>query len=125
MRRPSRIDMSWEAVLGGRFVRLTFRNRMTSPQGGTDLFEGDAYYRAAPSDGAYEGWWFDSGGEAHTIRAVCKDDALVAAWGSPGKEGQTVYRLVGAASVEIVDSIKTKSGEWKEFGRSTFRRPGA
>ncbi len=35
LNQPSKIEMSWSAVLGGQFVRLTFRNEMPK-----SLFEG-------------------------------------------------------------------------------------
>ena len=41
LNQPSKIEMSWSAELGARFVRLAFRNEMPK-----SVFEGHAYYHA-------------------------------------------------------------------------------
>lgn len=121
----SRIQMKWERVLDGKFVRLTFRNEMRSPQG-TQVFEGHAYYQAQPDGndpGRWRGQWFDSGGEAHPINGKTEGDALIADWGTKEtKQGRTIYRLLTANTAEVIDSVLAKDGQWKEFGRSKFVR---
>lgn len=117
----SRIQMKWERVLGGKFVRITFRNEMRGPQG-PQIFEGHGYYQAQP-DGSYRGQWFDSGGEAHPIQGRAEGDALIADWGTKEtKQGRTIYRLLAENTVEVVDSVLSKEGQWREFGRSKFVR---
>jgi hypothetical protein len=121
MGMESRIQMKWESVLGGKFVRLTWRNEMRAKQG-KQVFEGDAYYQAN-QDGTYRGQWFDSGGEAHPISGKIESESLVADWGTKDtKQGRTVYRLLSENTMEVIDSVLAKDGQWKEFGRSKFLR---
>ena len=121
MGMEARLQMKWERVLEGKFMRLTFRNEMRGKEG-AQLFEGHAYYQAQP-DGTYRGQWFDSGGEAHPINGKVEGDALIAEWGTKEtKLGRTVYRLTGENAAEVTDSILAKDGQWKEFGRSRFTR---
>ena len=76
MGAASQIHMRWEPALGGKFVRLTFHNLMTTPTG-KQRFEGHAYYQRK-SDGSYSGRWFDSSGDAHPINGVIEGEALIA-----------------------------------------------
>lgn len=104
MGMESRLHMTWERVLDGRFVRLLWRNDMQSKDG-PEVFEGHAYYQAL-ADGSHRGQWFDSGGEAHPIRASEDAGALVAEWGTKEtRMGRTVYRLLGDNEGEVRDSI--------------------
>ncbi len=121
MGAASQLHMQWEMALGGKFVRLTFHNEMTTASG-KQRFEGHAYYQSK-SDGHYSGRWFDSSGDAHPINGIIEGDALIANWGTAEtKEGRTIYRLLGAGKMEVIDSIRSKDGSWREFGRSTFVR---
>ncbi len=116
----SSIEMAWEPVVGARFVRLTFRNTMATA-GAPRVFEGHAYYRATASD-SLTGTWFDSRGLVLPIVATATGSALESTWGTPDTEqGRTIYRLVGADSLELIDSVRTKTG-MREFGRSALRR---
>lgn len=118
---PSKIDMSWSWELGGRFIRLTFRNEMgAAPK--INVFEGHAYYRPT-SEGQYRGMWFDNSGMLRPLDARRDGDALVSKWGTPEtEEGETTYRLVSDSEMEIVDRVKSKDGAWREFGRSRVKR---
>jgi hypothetical protein len=85
-------------------------------------FEGQAFYRALGA-GRYRGWWFDSSGMMRPIEAALAGDALVAAWGTPETEvGETTYRLTGSGSMEIIDRVRGKDGQWREFGRTRLQR---
>ena len=121
LNQPSKIDMSWSWELGGRFIRLTFRNEMgAAPK--ISVFEGHAYYRPA-GDGQYRGMWFDNAGMLRPLDARRDGDALVSKWGTPEtEEGETTYRLVSDSEMEIVDRVKSKDGAWREFGRSRVKR---
>jgi hypothetical protein len=121
LNRPSTISMSWSWELGGRFMRLTFRNEMgTAPK--ISVFEGHAYYRPT-ADGQYRGMWFDNAGLLRPLDARREGDALVSKWGTPEtEEGETTYRLVSESEMEIVDRVKSKDGTWREFGRSRVKR---
>ncbi len=123
MNLPSKIAMTWEPALGGKFTRLSFRNEMTTPDGCVVIFEGHGYYKAL-SDGRYEGRWFDSNGASHPVLGVVKGDSLVAEWGTPETEqGRTTYELLPDGRTTVRDEVRsTKTGEWRLFGESTFRR---
>ena len=70
LNQPSTIEMAWSWELGGRFMRLTFRNEMgTAPK--INVFEGHAYYRPT-ADGHYRGMWFDNGGMQRPLDATLK-----------------------------------------------------
>lgn len=113
----TRTELKWEEVLGSKFVRLTLRNEMRTAGGQTQTFEGHAYYQLNAA-GAYEARWFDSRGISFPIKGEVEGDALTAFWGTPAlEEGKSVYRLLAANRLEVVDSVKQKDGSWKEFGR--------
>lgn len=120
LNQPARIEMGWAWTLDGQFLRLTFVNDM----GASRRFEGHAYYRAL-GEGRYRGTWFDSSGAIRPIDARWEGDALVSRWGTPDtEEGETTYRLVDASTMEVVDRVKGKTGDWREFGRTRVtRRP--
>ena len=78
LNQPSKIEMSWNWELAGRFIRLTFRNEMgTAPK--INVFEGHAYYRPT-GDGLYRGMWFDNAGMLRPLDARRDGDALVSNW---------------------------------------------
>jgi hypothetical protein len=130
LNQPSKIEMSWNWELGGRFLKLTFRNEMgTAPK--VNVFEGHAYYRAtgdpstrvaptAPEPlSRYRGMWFDNSGLMRPIEATSDGDALVSKWGTPEtEEGETTYRLLADGKMEVIDRVKSKDGTWRQFGQS-------
>lgn len=110
----------WERVLDGKFTRLSMR---VETPGGQAMFEGHAYYRQ--TDGLqFEARWFDSQNHIYQIKAQLEADTLTAFWGEPAKEeGRSVYKLLdGGKQLEVVDSVRTKDGSWKEFGRFVLKR---
>ena len=112
----ARLHMKWEWVLGGKFLRLSLKNEMQSATGNT-VFEGHAYYQSA-GEGKYEGEWFDSRGESFPVKGTLEADALTALWGAPGQEqGKSVYKLLEAGKLEVIDSVRQKDGTWREFAR--------
>ena len=116
------MELKWEWVLNKKFLRLSLKNEMSMPNGQKQVFEGQAYYQATGAD-KYEAQWFDSRGVTFPIKAHLEGDALVAMWGSPDKEeGKSIYRLVDASTLEVIDNVKQKDGTWREFGRATLRR---
>lgn len=120
----STLTMKWERALGDRFWRLSFRNEMKGPQG-VIPFEGAAMYEQN-AKGAITGSWFDSRGVKFGINGKTTIDSLIADWSSAETEqGRTVYKLTGADTMEVVDSVKGKDGTYKEFGRSQFTRDAA
>lgn len=118
----SKITMTWEEIWGGKFTKLIFRNEMKTKNGESQLFEGNAYYKNIDLN-KYQGNWFDSGGESHPINATYIDNSLDSLWGTnETKLGRTIYRLIEKDKMEIIDSIKTKDGTWREFGRSVLTK---
>jgi hypothetical protein len=125
--QPARVELEWTPVLGDRFARLTWVSHIgAAPK--TQRFEGHAYYQRTPVP-PYRATWFDSSGMARPITAAFNRSlgtttpALVASWGTPETEqGETTYRRVSAEELEVVDRVRGKNGEWREFGRSTLRR---
>lgn len=117
----SEIEMKWESVLAEKFYRLSFKNNMKGKNSNV-IFEGIAFYKSK-SRNETEGSWFDSFGLIRPIKAMVESDKLSAEWGNKEtEEGKTVYHLVGTDKLEVVDSVKSKDGTWREFGRSTLIR---
>jgi hypothetical protein len=115
--QASEVRLTWEWTLDGQFLRLSFTNQM-----GPRRFEGHAYYRAV-GNGRYRGAWFDSSGMIRPIEASRDGDALVATWGTPETEvGETIYRLEADGSMAIIDRVRGKDGQWREFGRTRLVR---
>lgn len=122
MGMDSKPMMTWESVLGDKFLRLYFRNEMKTAQGKVEIFEGPAYYHST-AEGKFRGSWFDSGGAAHPINAVFEDHTLKAEWGTTETQlGRTNYRLINPDLIEIVDSVRLKDGTWREFSRTLLKR---
>jgi hypothetical protein len=120
LNQPARITMAWTWELDGQFLRLGFRNQMGSAA--ASVFQGHAYYRPM-GEGRYRGMWFDSSGMFRPIDARRDGDALVAEWGAAGTEqGETTYRLLANGRMEVIDRVKSKAGEWREFGRSQLSK---
>lgn len=118
----SKIVMTWENALDEKFIKLSFRNEMKRKDGGIQIFEGIAFYKAKDAQ-KYQGNWFDSGGEAHPIDAQVDGNALTSIWGTEGaKLGRTIYRLIDEQKMEVVDSVKLPNRTWYEFGRAFYVR---
>ena len=111
------VRLTWTWTLDGEFMRLSFVNTMEKRR-----FEGHAYYRAV-ANGQYRGWWFDNSGMFRPIEATQDGNALVSQWGTPETEvGETTYRLTPAGALEVVDRVRGKDGQWREFGRTLLQR---
>lgn len=121
--QPSRVELTVERMLDGRFTRLVWVSHI-GPSPKTQRFEGHAYYpRLHPAE-KYAATWFDSSGAVRPIRGgPAGADAVIALWGTPETEqGETTYRRLSADAMEVVDRVMAKSGDWREFGRSSLRR---
>lgn len=121
--QPSRVELTVERTLDGRFTRLVWVSHIGPPPK-TQRFEGHAYYSRPGWDSGYTATWFDSSGAVRPIRGGADgDDAVVALWGGADTEqGETTYRRVAPDAIEVVDRVLGKNGQWREFGRSTLRR---
>ena len=116
MKREAHVELTVAPVLGGRFVRLQWVNN--GGRDGREPFEGLAIYEERP-DGSFAATWWDSQGAHHAVTATASGSALTAQWGD---RGRTVYRLLEAGELEVVDSVKNADGSWTEFGRTTLKR---
>ena len=117
---PETSRMTWDWVLGEKFLRLSLRNEMRSANGQIQVFEGHAYYQR--SAGKCEGTWFDSRGVSFPIKCTVEAVAITAMWGAPGQEqGKSAYRLLADGNLEVVDSVRQPDGNWREFGRFTLK----
>lgn len=127
MGSPARFSMNWSVQLGGRFVRLEFRNQFVDADSGavTPVLEATAYYRPDASGETAEGWWFDSRGMVLPLRVSLTGSEVVAEWGDAdsAERGRTTYRLLGqeGSRVEVVDEV-LRNGELAVFATATYIR---
>jgi hypothetical protein len=114
--------MSWEPVLDGQFLRLSFDNRMSGEDGREWHFSAQAFYRIE-DDGTIAGTWFDSRGVSFPLSgSIGEDDTLTISWGTDDTErGRTSYRLA-AAGLEVTDEVLLPEGGWRTFGRTRLTR---
>jgi hypothetical protein len=115
-------QMSWEPVLDGKFLRLSFDNRMSGSDGREWRFSAQAFYRIR-DDGTIAGTWFDSRGVTFPLSgSIGEDDTLTILWGTDDTErGRTSY-LLTAAGLEVTDEVLTPEGGWRTFGRTRLTR---
>ena len=117
-------QMSWQPVLDGSFLRLTFDNRMTAADGKEWRFQAHSYYRIR-DDGTVTGVWFDSRGVSFPLSGAVDDGGtMTILWGTDDTErGRSSYRLA-AGELEVTDEVFGREGEWRVFGRTRLtRRP--
>jgi hypothetical protein len=123
MGMTSSMQLKWEWVLDQKFLRLTLNNEMQSSGGQKQNFAGHAYYQPSTAGDKFTAQWFDSRGISFPITGSFDGTTLTSDWGSPDKEeGRSIYKLIDAETMEVVDSVKLKDGTWREFGRATVKR---
>ncbi len=119
---PATLQLKFERVLGKKFLRLTLKNEIKTPNGQVQVFEGHAYYLPLAA-GKYDARWFDSRGVSFPIKGQEEGDAVIALWGAPDQEqGKSTYRLIKPGELEVVDLVLQKDGTYREFGRFVLRR---
>lgn len=111
-------QMAWQPVLDGRFLRLSFDNRMTGADGKEWQFQAHGYYRIQ-ADGTITGTWFDSRGVCLALSGnVDEGGTMTILWGSDDTErGRSSYRI-DAEGLLVTDEVFSREGEWRVFGRS-------
>ena len=119
---PSNQQMHWEAVLDGQFLRLSFDNRMTAPDGKEWRFQAEAYYRIQ-ADGTIAGTWFDSRGVSFPLAGTVEPGGgMTILWGTAETErGRSSYRI-SAAGLDVSDEVQGLDGAWRIFGRTALTR---
>ena len=115
-------QMSWQPVLDGSFLRLTFDNRMTGTDGKEWRFQAHGYYRVR-DDGTITGTWFDSRGVSFPLSGAVDDGGtMTILWGTDDTErGRSSYRL-SAETLEVTDEVLSREGAWRVFGRTRLTR---
>ena len=122
MGNTARLELKYEWVLNGKFLRLSMKNDSRTPAGAQQVFEGHVYYETK-SDGSISGTWFDSRGVSFAVKGSFAGDTLTVLWGNPAQEqGKSVYRLVDAATLEVTDSVLLKDGTWRQFASAVVKR---
>lgn len=122
MGNAARLELKYEWVLNGKFLRLSLKSDSRTAAGAQQIFEGHVYYEAK-SDGSTSGTWFDSRGVSFPVKGTFAGDTLTILWGSPATEqGKSVYRLVDAGTLEVTDFAQLKDGTWKQFATAVVRR---
>ena len=122
MGNDARLELKYEWVLNGKFLRLSLKNDSRTAAGAQQVFEGHVYYEAK-SDGSINGTWFDSRGVSFAVKGSFTGDTLTVQWGNPAQEqGKSVYRLVDASTLEVTDSVLLKDGTWRQFATAVVRR---
>jgi hypothetical protein len=113
--QASEAKLEVRPALGGKFLELDYRFSTRGARPYT--FEGRAFYR--PVGGRdWRADWFDSRGMVWPIGASVERDTLTADWGTAETErGRTVYRLLRDGRLELVDTVRQRDGNWREFGR--------
>ncbi|MFQ5652713.1 MAG: DUF6265 family protein [bacterium] len=107
--------MTWERVLHGQFVRLSFRN---------PAIQAEAFYHLTDSPES-RGTWIDSRGVILPLTAVVHDSVLETTWGSAETEqGRTTYRLLEPNAMNVTDFV-FKDGQWRRFGHARYTRQNA
>jgi hypothetical protein len=116
---PAVLELRFERVLGGRFLRIEHRNQVEA-RGRTMVFEGLALYRGA--DEGFAATWYDSFGHVYPVTATLDGDTLRALWGTPETEqGTTDYRLAAPGTLEVTDRVR-RAGALQEFGKATLAK---
>lgn len=116
---PARSDMIWDLALDGQFARVDYRIVMRPGGDVIRTFSGVGYYDRIKG---VAGFWADSSGDLHPIRAVAEENALVAHWGAEGgKQGRTRYEILSSGEVEVTDWV-LREGEWRQFNKNIFAR---
>ena len=121
MGNVARLELKYEWVLSGKFLRLSMKNESKTPSGEGQVFEGHAYY-GAQSDGALSGTWFDSRGVSFAVKGSFEGDALTILWGNGQEQGKSLYRLVDAGTLEVTDSVQLKDGTFRQFASAIVKR---
>ena len=116
------VQIKWESVLASKFMKLSLRHEVSTPNNSKQIFEGLAYYQPQGTD-KYAAHWFDSRGVTFPIKAYVEGNTLTSLWGSPDKEeGKSTYQLIDDSTLRVVDSVKQKDRTFREFSSATLKR---
>jgi len=110
-------ELEWAPGLGDDLMRVRYDVRGDD---GARLFAGDGVYKPSPE--GFEGFWSDSNGSLHPLRATYADGVLTTLWGRPEtEEGRTVYAATGDGGLSVTDWVKADGG-WRQFMHADYVR---
>ena len=119
--REAAFQMTWESVLGDRFLQLSFRNGMKTADGVQPVLEATALYKILDG-GRLEGTWYDTRGVVQPLQGSLEDSMLTVLWGTAETEqGKTSYRVLANGSVAVEDFV-LREGNWTRFGEALYSR---
>lgn len=119
MGRPARFAMCWDEVLAGAFMRLTFANHFTAPEGDQPVLQATGYYPTAA--GATGGTWVDSRGVVFDLRVEEGPSSVVVVWTGEEEEGRTTYEMTSDSTLVSRDEVRAEGG-YRLFAMGTLRR---
>ncbi|MEM6901361.1 MAG: hypothetical protein AAF583_16530 [Pseudomonadota bacterium] len=115
---PASCQISWSE--GVHDAHLTISYSIANRDTAETIFRGNGVYRLRNDD--LDGYWSDSGGAIHPLRASWADAALTTHWGrAGGDQGRTVYQLTDDGRLNVVDWSLQDEG-WTEFMSVTYER---
>ncbi len=112
--------ITWEWVLGHRWVKVTANSSFAMPDGTLD-YSCD-YYQQPGADGTWTGHMFDSMGSTDTFTGVLEGSTFTAEWDDP-VEGPG--RIVMTRDGDTLNSVLyhgAEDGSWNEIGTSSHTR---
>lgn len=112
-------QMEWQAILDGKFYKLSFQNQREESK--EYIFKSMGVYRPK-SDGTFTGTWFDSRGYSFPLKGNFSENELTVDWGSPQtEEGKTVYSINEDGTISVMDYV-LKDGNLVSFGKAIYNK---
>lgn len=113
----ARCSLQWTDGLHKNLLQVVYQVRKAD---GSRLFAGEGVYRR--NDDAFAGFWSDTNGALHPLKAAFADGALTTYWGlAETEEGRTRYMLNADGSLSVTDWVK-KDGNWRQFMHADYKR---
>lgn len=113
--QEAQYKMSWEEVLEGQYIKLTFSNEIISNGQG---IKAEAYYK---SSGEHDviGKWFDNRGYFVEIEGTLSENSLTNHWVNEHEQGKTIYILTSQKTISVEDFV-WKNEEYVPFGKAEY-----
>lgn len=118
---PSQVSAAFSPLFDGAAWALDIDVRFARDGAPPQAFAGRAAY--VVRDGALaDGVWVDSTANAYKLTPHVEEGTLIVEWGDANLAGQSTYRLVANDSLQIVDFVRTSSGEYRRFADAMLQR---
>lgn len=115
---PANCRILWSEGLHAEQVKISYA--ISNRENGAAIFSGEGVYRNGGD--SLNGFWADSGGAVHPLRASWAENSLTTHWGrAGGEQGRTVYRLDDDNRLEVTDWALRDEG-WAEFMKVSYVR---